>query len=300
MSTVFFAPAKVNLALHVTGQRDDGYHLIETLVVFADIGDRVSVTSSLRDSFEIVGPRASALAYEDPAENLVIGARDLLRHELESVGRASTPVSIVLEKHLPTGSGMGGGSADAAATLKALAQLWTGDDLSANLNEASVTLGADVPMCLLGRPLIATGIGERVKPLALLPAFAMVLVNPGVHSSTPTVFKALKTRTNAPLSLKHMPSSTDTPEWIAWLQANTRNDLQTPANDLTPKITDVIDAIEATEPLLTRMTGSGATCFGIFKNRAEADLAAHRLLRVHPDWWITAATTAASPQKENP
>lgn len=300
MTTACFAPAKINLALHVIGQRDDGYHLIETLVVFADIRDRVSVTSSLRDTFEITGPNAWALAHENPARNLVIGARDLLRRELESAGQPTTPVSIVLEKHLPTGSGMGGGSADAAATLKALAQLWSGGDLPGSVSEASVALGADVPMCLLGRPLFATGIGERLRPVADMPAFAVVLVNPGVHISTPTVFKALATKKNPPLSLDDIPSSAETLEWIAWLQEGTRNDLQTPANALAPEIADVLKAIDSTEPLLTRMTGSGATCLGIFEDRAKAEAAARRLLHDHPDWWITAATTAASPETENP
>ncbi len=288
------APAKINLALHVTGQRADGYHTLETIAVFADIGDRISAERADRDSFEITGPEAAALAAENPGDNLVLRARDLLRSLLAETGIDAPPVALTLEKHLPAGSGIGGGSADAAATLRALNAVWNGDGLSEKLEQKAATLGADVPMCLHGKPLVASGIGETIAPVANLPALAMVLVNPRRHVSTPTVFSRLAAKNNPPLPFDGIADLRDAPDWAAWLTTATRNDLQTPSVLLTPEIDACLAALAETEALLTRMSGSGATCFGLYRDAAQAEAAATQLLRRHPDWWIKSCMTGPS------
>jgi len=288
------APAKINLALHVTGQRDDGYHTLETIAVFADIGDRITAQPADRDVFDITGPEASALAGDDPNRNLVIRARNLLRSLLADAGTDAPPVALTLEKDLPAGSGIGGGSADAAATLRVLAQLWDCRDISETLVQQAAALGADVPMCLYGRPLVASGIGETIEPVATMPAFAMVLVNPRRHVSTPAVFSKLSEKRNPPLPLDKIADLRDAPDWAAWLKAATRNDLQAPSVSLTPDIDSCLAALEDTGALLSRMSGSGATCFGLYGNTAQAEAAATQLLHRHPDWWIKSCMTGPS------
>ena len=277
------APAKINLALHVTGQRDDGYHTLETIAVFADIGDRITAEPADRDVFEITGPETAALAGENPDRNLVTRARNLLRSLLAETGTDAPPVALTLEKHLPAGSGIGGGSADAAATLRVLAALWDCRKISEKLAQQAAALGADVPMCLHGRPLVATGIGEAIAPVANMPALAMVLVNPRRHVSTPAVFSKLSEKRNPPLPLDGIADLRDAPGWAAWLKAATRNDLQAPSVSLTPDIDGCLAALEETDALLSRMSGSGATCFGLYGNAAQAEAAATQLLhRRHP------------------
>lgn len=176
------APAKVNLALHVTGRRSDGYHLLDSLVVFARFGDRVTVTKAASDAFSISGPYGEGLP--DDATNLVLKARDALRQHYPA---QAAPVAIHLEKHLPVASGIGGGSSDAATAMRALASLW---NIGASLTELAaigLPMGADIPMCLYGEALIARGIGEEIERLASFPSLPMVLVNNGVTISTPQV-----------------------------------------------------------------------------------------------------------------
>ncbi|MCK5748827.1 MAG: 4-(cytidine 5'-diphospho)-2-C-methyl-D-erythritol kinase [Oricola sp.] len=288
------APAKINLALHVTGQRADGYHTLETIAVFANIGDRITAEPADRDVFEITGPEAAALGREDPNRNLVIRARNLLRSLLADAGTDAPPVALTLEKHLPAGSGIGGGSADAAATLRALIALWDCREISDQLDRHLVTLGADVPMCLHGKPLVASGIGETLTPLANLPALAMVLTNPRQHVSTPAVFSKLPEKRNPPLPLDGIAEIHNAPDWAAWLKAATRNDLQAPSLFIAPEIDACLAALEGTGALLSRMSGSGATCFGLYGNAAQAEAAATLLLRHHPDWWIKSCMTGPS------
>ncbi|WP_425419230.1 4-(cytidine 5'-diphospho)-2-C-methyl-D-erythritol kinase [Oricola indica] len=286
------APAKINLALHVTGQRPDGYHLIETLAVFADIHDRIAVALAEKDGFVVEGSEASALAGEDPSSNLVIRARDFLRDIADKAGMAAPSVNVRLEKNLPTGSGIGGGSADAAATLRALSALWRLDHLEQTIRDHAVRLGADVPMCLASMPLVARGIGEDLEPLSGMPALDILLVNPRRHISTPAVFKALDRKDNAPLPQANIASG---PHGLAdWLARETRNDLEAPSVRLTPAIGDCLVALDATDPLLARMSGSGATCFAIYPDGDTARDAASRLLRDHPDWWIKTGRTGPS------
>ncbi|AWB50437.1 4-(cytidine 5'-diphospho)-2-C-methyl-D-erythritol kinase [Gemmobacter aquarius] len=265
-----FAPAKINLALHITGQRADGYHLLDSLVVFADAGDRVTVETSDALTLAITGPQSARLVAED--DNLCLRAARAM----------GITAAIALEKHLPVASGIGGGSSDAAATLRALSRL-SGKPLPEPA--AVLQLGADVPVCLTGRPARMSGIGETVTPLphALPPAW-LLLVNPGAGVSTPQVFKALTRRDNAPLQA--VPRLANTAELAAWV-AMQRNDLEPPALTLLPQIARVKAALSAQQGcLLARMSGSGATCFGLFSDPLTAHAAAAAIRSVQPDWWV--------------
>lgn len=278
------APAKLNLALHVTGQRADGYHLIETIVTFAEVGDRLHFSPADEDSLTVSGRFCEGLTF-DPADNLVTRARDSLRGYLQETGRKAPSVSIHLEKNLPIASGIGGGSADAAATLRGLLRLWKVADVEdEEIDRLALTLGADVPMCLQGRPAIARGVGELLTPLPKLPQLALVLANPLIGVSTPEVFSRLASRSNSPL-----PPLSDG-RWIDIL-AKLRNDLEEPAIQLVPEIRDISDLLTSHGASLTRMSGSGATCFGIFPAAKLADQAASSLQAIHPDWYFQATRT---------
>lgn len=278
------APAKINLALHVTGRRENGYHDLDMLVAFADgIGDRLTVARSLTDSFAITGPMAVHLAAD--GDNLVIRARDGFR----TLTGWTEPVAITLEKHLPVASGIGGGSADAAATLRALCRL-SGHDPAA-LADRALSLGADVPMCLVGRPAHISGIGEAIRPVASGHRYGLLLVNPGVAVSTPSVFRALKRRDNPPLP--DLPTDLSAEAFAAYLAANTRNDLEPPARQLAPAISDALTELDGLAGIrLARMSGSGATCFGLFEDAASAEAGAPAIRISHPDWWVASGRTS--------
>jgi 4-diphosphocytidyl-2-C-methyl-D-erythritol kinase len=273
MTTEDFAPAKVNLALHVTGRRADGYHLLDSLVVFASVGDRVAVTPAPELRLTIDGPMAGALTVGP--DNLVLRAARFLGEER---------VAITLTKRLPVASGIGGGSADAAATIRAICRL-----RGRAVPEAALTapLGADVPACLIGRPLRMQGIGERVEPLPGLPPAHIVLANPGVSLTTPAVFGALRRRDGAPLP--PLPPVADVAGLARYLAA-CRNDLEDAACALEPVIGKVIAAL-GDQPgcLLARMSGSGATCFGLFADRTAATAAAAALRHRQRGWWVEEA-----------
>lgn len=284
------APAKINLALHVIGQRADGHHLLESLVTFANHGDRVAVRPAETDRFTISGrfSRDLPMADEERDGNLVLRARDLLRCEITSTGEAAGPVHLHLEKNLPIASGIGGGSADAAATLRGLMALWGTRIEPARLRDLALELGADVPMCLDGRPLLAKGVGEEITSLSDFPSFPIVLVNPLVAVATPAVFRALVKKTNPPLVLPHGIGTAG--EWLAAM-ADMRNDLEPPAGALEPSIKRVSDALRAAGSGLVRMSGSGATCFGLFDSDESAAAAAQRISAGHPGWYILATRT---------
>ncbi len=263
------APAKINLTLHVTGRRPDGYHLLDSLVVFTEIGDRVSLCPGPL-SLEVTGPFAAGL--DARADNLCLRAARLVGAE----------VAITLEKNLPVASGIGGGSADAAAVLRALDAR----------PENPASLGADVPACLLSQPLRMRGVGELLEPLPALPPFHLVLVNPGQGVATPDVFRALAQRENAP-----MPALTgwdDLAGFIDFLRA-CRNDLEKPALTLVPEIANCLSALADSGAALARMSGSGATCFGIFADAGSAARACAALAR--PGWWVAATGLAAAPPR---
>jgi 4-diphosphocytidyl-2-C-methyl-D-erythritol kinase len=268
------APAKVNLALHVTGRRPDGYHLLDSLVVFPAIGDLVEAEPAGVLSLTLDGPFARDLGAGP--DNLVLRAAQLIRPPGQGA-------AIRLVKSLPVASGIGGGSSDAAAALRLLARLW---NVRLPTAERLAILGADVPVCLRTTPQRLQGIGERVTPVDL-PPFWIVLANPGFPLSTPAVFAGLTRRDNTPLP--DLPARFGTPEALfAWL-GRSRNDLEAPAIALQPAIARVLDALAAqTGCRLARMSGSGATCFGLFDGEPAALATADTLRRAQPGWWIAA------------
>ncbi|MDE1937520.1 MAG: 4-(cytidine 5'-diphospho)-2-C-methyl-D-erythritol kinase [Alphaproteobacteria bacterium] len=273
-----FAPAKINLFLHVGDKRADGYHALESLVVFAGIGDALTFVPSDDISLSIDGPFSSVLS-SDP-DNLVTKAARALAAQSGVV----TGARITLTKNLPVASGIGGGSADAAAALRGLARLW---DLTASqeqLRKLGETLGSDIPVCVDCATAWMEGRGEIVAPLSDIPAAPMVLVNPGVGVPTGKVFAALTERHG--VGHGRPPTMASVGDLIAYLNT-TANDLEAPARATAPAIGEVLDAL-AVQPgvLLTRMSGSGATCFALFESQAAAAAAAAVLRRARPSWWV--------------
>lgn len=278
------APAKINLALHVTGRRDDGYHLLDSLVTFAEDGDELVFETVDSDSFRVVGRFGTELSQDD---NLVLKARDLLRVALDAQGQPYGPVAITLDKSLPIASGIGGGSADAAATLRGLSRLWKADLPAQTLLEIAIQLGADVPMCLASTPLRARGIGEAIEKAAM-PSVPLVLVNPLKPVSTPEIFRSLARRDNAPIG-----EITAAPNASAWMKSLSvlRNDLQPPAEALVPEITEACDLLRQSLAGFVRMSGSGATCFGLYETEAAAIKAALALSAYRPNWYVLLTRT---------
>ncbi|MBX3571535.1 MAG: 4-(cytidine 5'-diphospho)-2-C-methyl-D-erythritol kinase [Mesorhizobium sp.] len=277
--TVVLAPAKINLALHVTGRRADGYHLIDSLVAFTRFGDRVTMSPSVADRFEMTGPYAAGLPADDG--NLAVRALKAMRAEF---GRTET-ISISLEKNLPVASGVGGGSSDAAAVMRGLARLWRLPADPERLARLGIGLGADVPMCLAARPLLARGIGDEITPVDGFPSLGIVLVNPGVAVSTAAVFAALSSRDNPPLP--PLPSHLDFHTLCNWLET-TRNDLEAPARALEPAINGALSALRKAGAHVVRMSGSGATCFGLFESGNLAKRAASEIRKRKPAWFVAA------------
>lgn len=281
------APAKINLALHVTGRRGDGYHLIESLAVFTRFGDRLQVSAAEEDGLAVSGRYAAGVPVD--GRNLIAMARDALR---KAAGRRNAfPVAIALEKNLPVASGIGGGSSDAAAALRLLARIWGLDIDAAELAGIALSLGADVPMCLAAQPLMARGIGENVEPLPAVPSLGLVLVNPGVPVSTPQVFSALRRRDNEPLPA--LPARIDFHSLRNWLEA-TRNDLEAPAREIQPAVADALQALKRADAGFARMSGSGATCFGLYETGNVAKRAAAAIRARHPDWFVAATRTTTA------
>lgn len=275
------APAKINLALHVIGQRTDGYHLLETLVVFTQAGDVISIEDAVQDGFSLSGPFAGVLQQDGAGTNLVLKARDLLR---DAVGSQPRPVMIHLEKNLPISSGIGGGSADAAATLRGLCRHWNIAPSTVKLDEIGLKLGADVPMCLSSQPLIARGIGEQIDTIDDMPMMHLVLVNPLKGVSTPEIFKRLTEKTNPPLC-----DRADL-DWMDFIK-QCRNDLALPAHAVLPEIGEAHSLLSDAGAAMVRMSGSGATCFGIFETMTDATSAMASLRQKRPDWYVKATKT---------
>ena len=274
------APAKVNLTLRVTGRRADGYHLLDSLAVFAALGDRIAVRPAAALSLRVGGPFADGVP--TGPENLVMRAAERLR----ALRRVGAGAEIALEKHLPHGGGIGGGSSDAATALGLLARLWGVAPLS---DEEALPLGADVPVCLHApRAARMEGIGERVTALPGLPPAALVLVSPGLHVPTPRVFEALRTGGTAFSAPLNPPGA---PMDLAALAAFARrggNDLQAAAVAVAPGIGAVLGALTGAPGLLAHgMSGSGSVCWGLAPDMAAARAAAAALRR--PGWWVRAA-----------
>ena len=276
------ALAKLNLYLHVVGRRADGYHLLDSLVAFAEVGDEIVAEAAPALSLKLAGPYAAALG-EAPSANLVWRAAE----GLAAQAKREAAAALTLVKNLPVASGIGGGSSDAAATLRALASLWQiaiGEDELAALG---ARLGADVPVCLLGRAAWLGGVGERVAPAPALPQCAVLLANPGVALATPEVFAARRGAFSAPARFDATPSDA---RGLAALLAERRNDLSDAAVALCPVIADVLARLALLPgALLARMSGSGATCFALFATLEEAEAAALEVRAERGGWWIAAA-----------
>lgn len=273
------APAKLNLDLLVTGRRADGYHLLDSLVVFLDLGDTLAVEPEPALELAVTGPMAAGL--DAGPGNLVLRAARALAARAGVVAGAR----LTLEKHLPVAAGIGGGSADAAAALRLLDRFWGTGLPPADLAALARSLGADVPVCLTGRPARMLGVGDRLEPVpGGLPALDLVLANPRRPLATEAVFKALEL---APAAAR--------PPRAAWDLAGSRNDLEAPARRLMPGIGELLAALAA-EPGcgLARMSGSGPTCFGLFPDATTARAAAARLAGRHPGWWLAACRSEAA------
>lgn len=265
------APAKINLALHIIARREDGYHELDSLVQFADIGDKLGITAHQGYQLSVTGPFAQGVPTD--ASNLITQTVNLLASES---GNAPN-ITITLEKNIPTGAGLGGGSADAAAIAKLLVQFWNLNMPLKELAKLLLPLGADIPACLLGRSLQMTGIGERVYTIDL-PQHHAVLVYPAQHVATAEVYKSLDPH--------DFTGSTGNKYDIARL----KNDLELPARSIAPVINQTISALEhSPECQLARMSGSGSACFGLYPTARHAQLAADILASSHPDWWVKAA-----------
>lgn len=283
------ARAKVNLTLHVLGRRTDGYHDLESLAAFADVADGLTLAPGSAETLDVTGPRADACG--DLADNLVSKASRLLRERMPSLASGR----FTLDKHLPAAAGIGGGSADAAAALRLLARANNLANDDARLLEAGRATGADVPVCLVSSACIMRGAGESVTPLNVRP-LPCVLVNPGVPVATRDVFSAIGLKAGESYSPPGSGANTiawptggaSLESWIAAI-ASGRNDLEPVAVQLQPVIGEVIAQLaEQGGCLLSRMSGSGATCFGLFADDIAAATAAAAIRQAHADWWVEA------------
>jgi 4-diphosphocytidyl-2-C-methyl-D-erythritol kinase len=278
------APAKVNLTLHVLGRRPDGYHEIESLVAFADLGDRLTVAPGAALELDVSGPTADAAGAG--GDNLVIKAARALAERVDGLrlGRFQ------LEKLLPVAAGLGGGSSDAAAALRLLARANNLSLDDARVRDAARVTGADVPVCLDPKARMMRGIGERLSDPFALPELPAVLVNPGVAVQTRDVFKALAAPalTSPAQADDFFEINTDAAALVSILAAR-RNDLEIPAIRIQVVIADVLEALQASPHcLLARMSGSGATCFALFGSAGAAQDVAQRVQADHPGWWVRA------------
>jgi 4-diphosphocytidyl-2-C-methyl-D-erythritol kinase len=268
------APAKINLFLHVGEKRADGFHPVQSLAVFTGMGDELALEAASGLSLTIEGPFAKGLDGE--SDNLVLRAA-------RALGAQGARLS--LTKNLPVASGIGGGSADAAAALRGLRQLWDLQKDDTTLRDIAAGLGSDIPACVLSQPCFMEGRGEILRPAQAMPRVPMLLVNPGVPVPTKDVFAALQNRSGVDMALP-IGRFADTADLLRFLET-TRNDLEEPARRLQPVIGDVLTAMTALPgALFARMSGSGATCFGIFADDDCCRRAADRLKKSHPDWWI--------------
>lgn len=283
------APAKINLTLHVTGRREDGYHLLDSLVAFADIGDTLLAAPAPALSLTLAGRFGARVPAG--ADNLVMKAAALVA--------GARGVAFTLEKNLPPASGIGGGSADAAAAIRAAIRLDTdcpaafAHRLAALDARAVLALGADLPVCLHARPARMRGIGETLDTLAF-PESPVLLVNPGVELATGAVFARLAAPDNPPMPAA-LPRWHDVRALARWL-AGQRNDLERPACAIAPAIAAVLGLLSAQpDALIARMSGSGATCFALFPDVVAARRAGAAIARVRPGWWVAAGRLYPAP-----
>ncbi|MFQ5984000.1 MAG: 4-(cytidine 5'-diphospho)-2-C-methyl-D-erythritol kinase [Alphaproteobacteria bacterium] len=277
------APAKVNLYLHVLGRRTDGYHLLDSLVAFAGVFDRLEAAPAEDLSLTVTGPAAAALRRKGARANLVTSAARLLAE----AGSVKKGARMRLFKRVPVGAGLGGGSADAAAALRLLSELWNLRLPEEDLRRLGSRLGADVPVCLEGRAAFVGGIGETVDPAPPLPPACLVLASSGMALPTERVYGAYAGVPARPVRFSATPGNAAA---LACLLAERCNDLERTARRLLPAVGSVLAALRDLEGcLLARMTGSGAACFGLFDDEPRARAAARSLKAAHPRWWVAAA-----------
>lgn len=283
-----FAPAKINLFLHITGKRTYGYHNLDSLVTFADIGDSLTLETAHKPSLDITGEHSAAFSPSErdtspTSKNLIIKA---LRGLADITGHAPD-VKITLDKYLPLSSGIGGGSADAAATLWGLLKYWDIAPQSlAALDDLLLSLGADTPVCFHCNSAQMRGIGENITPYRDFPEIPCVLINPGKACATQDIFRALEQDHSGAVDLP--PDGFTTIETLCdFLHTHTRNDLQDTAATIIPEIYTALSAIQAiSDCKLARMSGSGATCYGLFEEEETAKQAQRQLAKDNPDWWV--------------
>ncbi len=285
--------AKVNLTLHVTGRRENGYHDLDSLVVFAGIGDELTISPAAAGpdlELSIEGPFAKSLVSPAPGGTSGAGSDNLIlraARELRARFAVEAGARLLLKKRLPVAAGLGGGSADAAAALHGLVQLWGLQADPSDLAEIAAGLGADVPVCLAGRPSFLGGVGESVVPAPPLPPVWLVLVNPGRPLSTRAVFAAWEGSFSRPCRWRDALADAAA---LAERLAAYGNDLEAPARRLVPEIDEVLTVLAARDHCrLARMSGSGATCFGLFGSLGAAEAAAAEIAAERPAWWVAAA-----------
>lgn len=283
MADEALAPAKINLFLHVGAPGADGYHPLCSLMVFADLGDQLSLYPADAIEMRIVGPFAPALDGE--GDNLVARAARAL---LARSRGPKAPVGLLLDKRLPVAAGLGGGSSDAGATLRLLREVLAPTLTDSELQEIAASLGADGAACLWGRPVVAEGRGERLSPAPGLPLIDAVLVNPGVSIATSLVYGRYDAAgAFGDVEAPPMPEAFESVAELAGWLAYTRNDLQAPAVEISPTIGDVLEFLSGEpETLIARMSGSGATCFALCASDYEAESLAERLQALRPAWWV--------------
>ncbi len=274
------AYAKINLALHIIGRRPDGYHELDSIVAFADVADVLTIAPATDISISLSGPFADDLPPD--GENIVLTAWDQLAGYAQKKNIPFAPVKFQLEKNLPVAAGIGGGSADAAAALRGLIQYFSLSISSGDLNNLALRLGADVPVCLLQKTSRMLGIGEIIDSIDIDLPSGIVLVNPRIPAPTSKVFGSL----NLQCGQSFGTPISNLSEVQGW-----RNDLAEPAISIVPEIADVLESLGSQENITcSRMSGSGATCFGLTENSSQAKRAATNIKTQHPDWWVIATS----------
>jgi 4-diphosphocytidyl-2-C-methyl-D-erythritol kinase len=282
-----FAPAKINLYLHVTGRLDNGYHTLDSLIAFADIGDSIDIEPSSEFEFCVKGSGAKMFSAKEldaspDSSNLAVQAAWALARAAQKV----LNVRITLTKNLPLASGIGGGSADAAAVIWGLCEWWDIPRNASYLSGILARLGADIPVCFACKATRVRGIGDVLDPAPAITETPIVLVNPGTFCSTKDVFARFDRNFREPMPL---PASLDSfKELTEFLRAR-GNDLQVPACEIAPAVKDALHALEAQKECgFARMSGSGATCFGLFEREDAAKKAAKAIASRYPGWWVKA------------
>ena len=283
------APAKINLYLHITGQREDGYHLLDSLVAFVDIGDEILIEPAQDFSLKITGPFAGSFTASD--RDASPDSSNLISRAVWNLSRAAQKIpniKITLTKNLPLASGLGGGSSDAAATLWGLLEWWKIPTNAPYLEDLMLQLGSDVPVCLTCQSSHMTGIGDILNPLQSLPETPILLVNPGTPCQTDLIFQNYSKPYQSPIT---MPESFDDSKQLVDFLAAQTNDLTESAVEVAPQITQILSSLDQQKGcLLSRMSGSGATCFGLFNTKEDVMDAAEHISCQQPSWWVRAGT----------